>query len=367
MSERELNAAIVGLGYWGPNLLRNFTASTHWNVRWIVDADEGRLARMQRLYPRSYASRDFDSVIADPDVDLVAIATPPSMHAAMAGRAIAAGKHVLVEKPLAENSTDARRLVDAAERRGVKLFTDHTFLYTGAVEAMHRLNAEGALGEMYYAESQRVNLGLFQQTNVIWDLGPHDVSILNRVFGSTPEAVSCQARACVNRDVWDMAFMLLRYGTCVAQVHLSWLSPVKVRRMMLSASARMLVWDDVDPSEKVRIYDKGVVLNPSSETLAKQMVSYRLGEVRIPMVDDREALGKLIDDAWESIVHGRPARVEGAFGYDVVCCLEAACASARADGKWIEIGEALAVSSITGTITNERAGVVPERFTSPST
>ncbi len=350
MSAAELNAAIVGLGYWGPNLLRNFTASEHWNVRWIVDADEKRIARMQRLYPRSYASRDFDSALSDPEVDLIAIATPPSMHATMAGRAIAAGKHVLVEKPLAENAADARRLVDAAQRRGVKLFTDHTFLYTGAVEAMHRLNAEGALGEMYYAESQRVNLGLFQQTNVIWDLGPHDVSILNHVFASTPAAVSCQARACVNPDVWDVAFMLLRYGSCVAQVHLSWLSPVKVRRMMLSASERMLVWDDVDPSEKIRIYDKGVVLNPSSETLTKQMVSYRLGEVRIPIVDEREALGKLIDDAWESVANGATSRIEGAFGYDVVCCLEAACASARADGKWVEIGEPSVARAIAGVV-----------------
>lgn len=350
MSARELNAAIVGLGYWGPNLLRNFTASERWNVRWIVDADERRLARMQRLYPRSYASQDFDSALSDPEVDLIAIATPPAMHATMAGRAIAAGKHVLVEKPLAENSADARRLVEAAQRRSVKLFTDHTFLYTGAVEAMHRLNSDGELGEMFYAESQRVNLGLFQQTNVIWDLGPHDVSILNRIFGSAPLAVSCQARACVNPDVWDVAFMLLRYGSCVAQVHLSWLSPVKVRRMMLSASARMLVWDDVDPSEKIRIYDKGVVLNPSSETLAKQMVSYRLGEVRIPIVDEREALGKLIDDAWESIVHDVTSRVEGAFGYEVVCCLEAACASARADGKWIEIGEPATARAIAGVV-----------------
>ena len=350
MSAGERSAAIVGLGYWGPNLVRNFTASARWDVRWIVDADQARLARMQRLYPRSYASGDFDAVLSDPDVDLVAIATPPSTHAAMAGRAIAAGKHVLVEKPLAENSLDARRLVDAAARRGVKLFTAHTFLYTGAVETKRRMYAEGALGEMYYAESQRVNLGLFQQTNVVWDLGPHDVSILNYVFGTTPQAVSCQARACVNPDVWDVAFVLLRYGSCVAQVHLSWLSPVKVRRMMLSASASMLVWDDVDPSEKLRIYDKGVVLDPSSETLAKQMVSYRLGDVRIPMVDDREALGKLVDDVWESIVNERPARVEAAFGYDVARCLEAACASARSNGRWIDIAEPSPVGTIAGTI-----------------
>ena len=343
-----LKAAVVGLGYWGPNLLRNFAASERWDVAWIVDADEGRLARMRRLYPQCYAAGDLEAALADPELDLVAIATPPALHASMAGRAIAAGKHVLVEKPLAESSIDARRLVDAARARGVKLFTDHTFLYTGAVESMHRLHCAGELGEIYYAESQRVNLGLFQQSNVVWDLAPHDISILNYVLGGNADAVSCQARACINPDVWDVAFVLLRYGACVAQVHLSWLSPVKVRRMMLSASAKMLVWDDVDPSEKLRIYDKGIVLNPSSETLAKQMVSYRLGEVRIPMTDDREALGKLLDDVWTSVTGGAPARVEGGFGYEVVLALEAACRSARADGRWIEIAEPS--EAITGTI-----------------
>ncbi|MBV8333724.1 MAG: Gfo/Idh/MocA family oxidoreductase [Candidatus Eremiobacteraeota bacterium] len=345
-----LKAAVVGLGYWGPNLLRNLSASERWDVTWIVDADERRLERMRRLYPRCYASTDLDAALADPELDLIAIATPPAMHATMAGRSIAAGKHVLVEKPLAESSADARRLVDAASARGVNLFTDHTFLYTGAVETMRRLHENGELGQIYYAESQRVNLGLFQQSNVIWDLAPHDISILNYVFGRSPDAVSCHARACVNRNVWDVAFLHLRYGECVAQVHLSWLSPVKVRRMMLSASAKMLLWDDVDPSEKVRIYDKGVVLDPSSETLTKQMVSYRLGEVRIPMTDDREALGKLLDDICTSIVRGTPARVEGEFGCDVVRVLEAACRSARLDGRWTDITDAAAPETITGTV-----------------
>jgi predicted dehydrogenase len=348
MSDRKLNAAVVGLGYWGPNLLRNLVASDRWEVTWIIDADEQRLERMRRLYQRCYASPDLDAALGDPEVDLVAIATPPAMHAAMAGRTIAAGKHVLVEKPLAESSADARRLVDAAAARGVKLFTDHTFLYTGAVETMRRLNEGGELGQIYYAESQRVNLGLFQQTNVVWDLAPHDISILDYVFGRSPDAVSCHARACINAHVWDVAFVHLRYGQCVAQVHLSWLSPVKVRRMMLSASAKMLLWDDVDPSEKVRIYDKGVVLDPTSETLTKQMVSYRLGEVRIPITDDREALGKLLEEVWASIARGTTARVEGAFGYEVVRVLEAACRSARFDGRWVDIAEPS--EAITGTV-----------------
>lgn len=353
MIERRSKAAVVGLGYWGPNVLRNLVASERWEVAWIVDADEQRLTRMRRLYPQCYASRDLEAALADPEVDLVAIATPPSTHATMAGRSIAAGKHVLVEKPLAETSADARRLIDAGAANGVKVFTDHTFLYTGAVETMRRLFVTGELGQIYYAESQRVNLGLFQQSNVVWDLAPHDVSILDYVFGQSPDAVSCYARACINPNVWDVAFLHLRYGSTVAQVHLSWLSPVKVRRMMLSASAKMLLWDDVDPSEKVRVYDKGVVLDPTSETLTKQMVSYRLGEVRIPMTDDREALGKLLDEVWTSINEGKPARVEGKFGCDVVRVLEAACRSARLDGRWIDVNEG--PEAITGTIESKLA------------
>ncbi len=334
---KRCRAAIVGLGYWGPNLLRNFISSDRWEVAWIVDVDERRLGRMQRLYPACRGTSDLEAVLQDGDLDLVAVAVPPALHASLAGRAIAAGKHVLVEKPLAESSADAQALLDAAAQAGVKVFTDHTFLYTGSVEAMHRMRVAGELGEIYYAESQRVNLGLFQQSNVVWDLAPHDVSILNYVLGSSPDEVSCHARACINPDVWDVAFLHLRYGDCVAQVHLSWLSPVKVRRLMVSASSKMVLWDDVDPSEKLRVYDKGVVLHPSAETLAKQMISYRLGEVRIPMIDEREALGKLVDEIAQSIREGKPARIEGEFGCDVVRCLEAACQSARANGRWVEL------------------------------
>jgi predicted dehydrogenase len=334
----ELNVALAGLGYWGPNLLRNFATSTNWNVSWIVDVDERRASRMHRLYPTCRATADFEDALADPSVNLVAIATPPALHHTMAARAIAAGKHVLVEKPLAESASQARELMAAAEKAGVKLFTDHTFLYAGAVEAMRQALIDGDLGEIYYAESSRVNLGLFQQTNVIWDLAPHDLSILNHVFDELPEAIACHAMAYIHPPVWDVAFLLLRYRSGrMAQVHLSWLSPVKVRRMMLSASTRMTVWDDVDPSEKLRIYDKGVVRNPTSETLSQQMVSYRLGDVRIPIVDSREPLAKLADDVYQDIRGGTPARVGGTVGYDVVRCIEAACTSVGLNGAWVNL------------------------------
>jgi predicted dehydrogenase len=293
---------------------------------------------MQRLHPTCRATADLDDALSDSSVDLVAIATPPTLHYDMARRALAAGKHVLVEKPLAEEAVQAGALVELAERAGRKLFTDHTFLYAGAVEAMRESLLAGVLGDVYYAESSRVNLGLFQQTNVIWDLAPHDVSILNHIFGELPEAVACHATAYIHPPVWDVAFVLMRYGSGrLAQIHLSWLSPVKVRRMMLSASKRMAVWDDVDPSEKLRIYDKGVVRNPTSKTLSQQMVSYRLGDVRIPIVDNREPLAKLVDDLHASITGAATSRVGGRVGFDVVRCIEAACESVRKSGAWVPL------------------------------
>jgi predicted dehydrogenase len=333
-----LNVAVAGLGYWGPNLVRNFAASTKWNVAWIADVNERRLVPMARLYPNTRTTTRFEDLLEDPSVDLVAIATPPALHHEMALKAIAAGKHVLVEKPMAETSEDAREMLDAAAAGNVHLFTDHTFLYAGAVEAMRAGILEGDFGEIYYAESSRVNLGLFQQSNVIWDLAPHDISILNHVFGEQPEAVACHAMAYIHPPVWDVAFLSLRYGSGrMAQVHLSWLSPVKVRRMMLSASTRMVVWDDVDPSEKLRIYDKGVLRNPTSETLPAQMVSYRLGDVRIPIIDNREPLAKLAEDVYAAIVHGETIRIGGNLGYDVVRSIEAACTSLERDGAWVSL------------------------------
>jgi predicted dehydrogenase len=331
-----LNVAVAGLGYWGPNLVRNFAASTKWNVAWIADVNERRLVPMARLYPNTRTTMRFEDALEDPSVDLVAIATPPALHHDMALKAIAAGKHLLVEKPMAETSKDAREMLEAAAAANVQLFTDHTFLYAGAVEAMRTALLEGDLGEIYYAESSRVNLGLFQQSNVIWDLAPHDISILNHIFGEQPEAVACHAMAYIHPPVWDVAFLSLRYGSGrMAQVHLSWLSPVKVRRMMLSASTRMAVWDDVDPSEKLRIYDKSVLRNPTSETLPAQMVSYRLGDVRIPMIDSREPLAKLAEDVYAAIVHGETIRIGGTLGLDVVRSIEAACKSLERDGAWV--------------------------------
>jgi predicted dehydrogenase len=333
-----LGVAVVGAGYWGPNLVRNFHASQEWSVRCVVERDPERLERLLRLYPSIAGAAEIDAVLADPSVDAIALATPPRTHHALATRAIDAGKHLLVEKPLAESYRDAADLCERADRAGVRLMTDHTFLYTGSVEKLRTLRETGELGKVYYVDSVRVNLGLFQESNVVWDLAPHDVSIINYVLGEMPRAVALQLGSCVHVKTADVAFLTMWYpGGCLAHVHLSWLSPVKVRRTMISGSLKMAVWDDVEPTEKIYIYDKGVVLDPSSTTLQQQMVSYRLGDLHVPLVDNREALGKLVTDFAGSIRTGTPTRTDGRFGAGVVGVIEAALLSAQRDGTKVEV------------------------------
>ncbi len=333
-----LGVAVVGAGYWGPNLVRNFHASHDWTVRCVVERDRERLERLLRLYPSVTGLAEIDEALQDPSVDAIALATPPRTHHALATRAIEAGKHVLVEKPLAESYRDAVDLYECAAAAGVRLMTDHTFLYTGSVEKLRALRESGELGKVYYVDSVRVNLGLFQESNVVWDLAPHDVSIINYILDEVPESVALQLGACVHTKTPDVAFLTMWYPDgCLAHVHLSWLSPVKVRRTMISGSQKMAVWDDVEPTEKIYIYDKGVVLDPSSTTLQQQMVSYRLGDLHVPLVDNREALGKLVADFAQSIRNGTATRSDGRFGAGVVRVIEAALRSAEQDGTKVEV------------------------------
>jgi predicted dehydrogenase len=338
--ERTLGIAVIGAGYWGPNLVRNLYASEQWTVRAVVERDARRLQRLLRLYPAIAGYAEIDDVLDDPAIEAIALATPPNTHHELALRAIDAGKHVLVEKPLADNVADARDVCARAQRAGVTLMTDHTFLYTGSVEKLRALRESGELGKVYYIDSTRVNLGLFQQSNVVWDLAPHDVSIVNYVLDEIPESVALQLGACVHAATADVAFLTMWYPSgSLAHVHLSWLSPVKVRRMTIAGSQKMAVWNDVEPTEKVYIYDKGVVLDPSSTTLQQQMVSYRLGDLHVPLLDNREALGKLVDDFARAIRTKTQTRSDGPFGAAVVEVIEAALRSAQRDGARMAVGE----------------------------
>ncbi len=338
MARSPLGVAVVGAGYWGPNLARNLHASEEWSLRCVVEPDAHKRERLLRLYPTVQGYADVGPALADSDIAAVALATPPRTHHGLALRAISAGKHVLVEKPLAERGADAEDLCARARLAGVTLMTDHTFLYTGSVEKLRALRETGELGKIYYIDSVRVNLGLFQESNVVWDLAPHDVSIINYVLNEMPMSVALQLNACVHARVPDVAFLTMWYPSgCLAHVHLSWLSPVKVRRTTIAGSNKMAVWDDVEPTEKIYIYDKGVVLDPSSSTLEQQMVSYRLGDLHVPLVDNREALGKLVADFAAAIKYGSPTRSDGAFGAGVVRAIEAAMRSAELDGAKVGV------------------------------
>jgi len=340
VERKPLGVAVVGAGYWGPNLVRNFHASEDWVVRHLIEPDQSRRERLLRLYPTIEGHAAIEPALADPAVDAIALATPPNTHYPLAVQSIDAGKHVLVEKPLAERYRDADDLCARARRAGVALVTDHTFLYTGSVEKLRALRETGALGNIYYIDSVRVNLGLFQQSNVVWDLAPHDVSIINYILDEMPRWVALQLAARVHAKIPDVAFLTMWYGGgCLAHVHLSWLSPVKLRRTMIAGSLKMAVWDDVEPTEKVYIYDKGVVLDPSSTTLQQQMISYRLGDLHVPLVDNREALGKLVAEFAGAVRNGTPTRSDGAFGAGVVRVIEAALRSAELDGAKVAVAE----------------------------
>jgi predicted dehydrogenase len=319
-------------------LVRNFYSSDEWSVRCVVEPDRGRRERLTRFYPSIAGYEEIDAALEDPRVDAVALATPPRTHYPLAKRAIEAGKHLLVEKPLAETYRDAEDLCRRARSAGLCLMADHTFLYTGSAETLRALRAGGDLGKVYYIDSVRVNLGLFQESNVLWDLAPHDVSTINYVLDEMPSSVALVLGSCVHAKTSDVAFLTMWYPSgCLAHVHLSWLSPVKVRRTTISGSRKMAVWDDVEPTEKIYIYDKGVVLDPSSSTLEQQMVSYRLGDLHVPLVDNRGALGKLVADFAAAIRNGSTTRSNGEFGAGVVRVIEAALRSAELDGARVEV------------------------------
>jgi predicted dehydrogenase len=336
---RVLGVSVVGAGYWGPNLVRNFTASPRWNVVSVVDKDAARASMLARRFPGVAVESDVEQALRVGTVDAVAIATPVETHYAIAKAALNAGKHVLVEKPLTLTSAQGEELCALAEARGLTLMVDHTFLYTGAVELLRKIVQSEDFGEVLYVDSVRVNLGLFQSNvNVIYDLAPHDISIFGYILGEDPISVAVQAAACIHSDMHDVAFITLRYPSGVlAHVHVSWLSPVKQRLFTVAGRNRMALWDDVEPSEKVRIYDKGVDVRPNPESNARRMVSYRTGDMYAPALDSREALGKILDDFHDAILEGCVTRASGRDGLMVVRVLEATDRSLAEGGRAIDL------------------------------
>ncbi|MFH1313607.1 MAG: Gfo/Idh/MocA family oxidoreductase [Candidatus Eisenbacteria bacterium] len=325
---------VIGCGYWGPNLVRNFNQLPISKVKYCSDLDASRLKHMKALYPNVTTTNRFEDLIDDPEVDAVAIATPVSTHHPIAKACLEGGKHVLLEKPLAASIAEAESLIETADRNKRVLFTGHTFVYNAAVQKMRDLVEAGELGETFYISSIRVNLGLFQEDiNVIWDLAPHDISILNHILGCEPVTVSTFAKSYIRPGIEDVAFIALQYPRgIVGHIHVSWLDPCKIRRTTLVGSKKMLVYDDTSPLEKIRVYDKGVTIQPHYDTFGEFQLAYRFGDIIVPKINEVEPLKSECTHFIECIGNGVCPKTDGRAGLAVVKVVERACESAKLGG-----------------------------------
>ena len=336
-----IRVAVIGYGYWGPNFVRNFAETAGAKVGAVCDLSPRRLELAAARYPGIRTTTDVGDVFNDASIDAVAIATPVSTHFHFARRALEAGKHVLVSKPLTSTADHARRLIDEAGKRGLVLMVDHTFVYTGAVRKIREVVEAGELGDIYYYDSVRVNLGLFQHdVNVIWDLAVHDLSILDYVLPARPIAVSTTGMSHVAGEPANIAYLTLFFSDAlIAHVHVNWLAPVKVRRTLIGGSRKMIVYDDIEPSEKVKVYDRGIsVSDQTAEGVYKMLVSYRTGDMWAPRLDLTEAL-HLEADHFVRCVEGREHPLtDGDAGLRVVRLMEAATQSMSEQGRPVELG-----------------------------
>ena len=343
-----IKVGVIGYGYWGPNLVRSMFEAAETQVVAVSDMREERLSLVHSRYPSVKITTDHRELLDDPEIDAIAIATPVHAHYDLALLALQSGKHVFVEKPMTSTSMQAIRLIDEAERRNLVLMVDHTFVYTGAVRKIKDLVASGKLGDIYYYDSTRINLGLFQRdVDVIWDLAVHDLAIMDYVLPYSPCAVAATGINHVTGGTENLAYLTMFFEeNVIAHVNVNWLSPVKIRRTLIGGSKQMIVYDDMEPSEKVKIYDKGITVTPGTDSLYKALVGYRSGDMFAPQLDVSEALKVELTHFAECIENGRTPITDGRAGLQVVRILESASISMRQRGKLVELEtESLAVCS----------------------
>lgn len=335
-----INTVVIGYGYWGPNLARNFIENPSTNLSYVCDIDESRLKALKVRHPQIKTTLNYKDILKDSSIQLVAIATPVSTHYKLARDALIAGKHVFIEKPLTSNSSHAARLIERAEKQNLMLFVDHTFIYTGAVQNIKKLISSGEIGNIYYYDSVRVNLGLFQHdANVIWDLAPHDFSIMNYLIDERPVSLSAIGSKRANRKIEDIAYITVkfRYGM-IAHFHVNWMSPVKIRRIIIGGNKKMIVFDDLNPDERVKVYDKGIKLMGSSKDKRyRNLVQYRIGDMHAPRIDNTEALRVAVAHIVDCIKSKKRPITDGHAGLHVVKLLEAAEKSLKKGGTFIKI------------------------------
>jgi len=336
-----IGVGIIGAGYWGPKHIRNFSELPGVRATMVADLSDKRLVSIQSQFPGIRTTTNYRDLLSSRDVDAVVIATPVSTHARLAHEAITAGKHVLVEKPLAATSAEGEDLVRLAKEHERVLMVGHTFLYNPAVRALRDLTQNGTLGEIFYVHTQRLNLGLFQRDiNVLWDLAPHDISILMYVLGETPTSVSAFGASYAQAGIEDVAYLHLAFPSRVrATAHVSWLDPNKVRRITVVGSKKMAVYDDVETLEKIRVYDKGIDVPPPTTSFGEFQLSYRYGDIMIPHIGSTEPLRLECEHFLDCIQHGRTPLSDGRQGVAVVRILEASQA-ALASSAMVDVAPA---------------------------
>jgi predicted dehydrogenase len=333
-----INIAVVGYGYWGPNILRNFHENDDACVAYCCDVNPKRLAQVRSKYHSVRVTENFEDVLTDSKVDAVAIVTPVATHYEFARKALEHGKHVLVEKPLAASVAEAESLVDIAARHNLTLMVNHTFIFTGAVRKMKEIVESGVLGDMYYFDSVRINLGLIQKdVNVLWDLAPHDISILGHLVKEEPASVCATGTCHFGNGIESVAYLTVYFKSgLIAHFHNNWLAPVKIRSIMVGGSKKMILYDDMEASEKIKVYDKGIDVN-GPDSAHEKLISYRLGDMWAPKIDNTEALWLVAGEFIESIQAGRPPITDGASGLNVVKILEASEMSIKHKGREVKL------------------------------
>jgi predicted dehydrogenase len=339
MKTKELNIGIVGCGYWGPNLIRNFNFLEYSNMKAVCDTDGDRLAYIKKLYPDVETVKEFDSLINDRNIDAIGISTPVKWHYKMARAALQAGKHTYIEKPMASSVAECIELIKIAEEQNLTLMVGHTFIYSPPVRKTKKIIDHGDLGEIQYINARRLNLGLFQtDINVTWDLAPHDISIILYILGKVPLSVNCQGKAHVNPNIEDVTSLTLNFeNDTFASIQSSWLDPIKIREMTFVGSKRMLLYDDIEPNEKIKIYDKRVETPPYYDTFAEFHYSYHYGDMYAPHIKQYEPLRRQCQHFLDCIRTGEKLQSSGYEGLQVVQILEAALQSLKKDGAKVDI------------------------------
>ena len=333
-----IKIGIIGMGYWGPNLLRNFTANKNFNIKYICDIKTENLKKYLNLNDNISLVKDYQLITEDKSIDAIIIATPVNTHFKIAYDALNNNKHVFVEKPLADSSLKCKKLISIANKKKLTLFVDHTFLYTEAVMKLKALSRKKNFGKIMYYDSTRINLGLIQNDiNVLWDLAVHDLAILNYISDEKPILISAVGHKHFKRKPITSAYMAIKYDSnFIAHINVNWLSPVKVRQTIVAGTKRMILYNDLEASDKLNVYNKGVDIIKNSDS-SNYLVNYKIGDTYIPNLKNKEALAVAVSEFYSSIKHNSPPKTDGISGLKVVQILEAADKSMKNNGKPIKL------------------------------